>query len=96
MESFNSGSQRSRWMQRLRWPFARVQMMYWLFLIVILAKLMYLQSNIQLPNFDMNDLDKVTAVGSIILASFWVMWLPKRGRIIALIVLDVLLSLLIF
>ncbi len=96
MESFNSGSQRSRWMQRLRWPFAPVQMMYWLFLIVILAKLMYLQSNIQLPNIDMNDLDKVTAVGSIILASFWVMWLPKRGRIIALIVLDVLLSLLIF
>lgn len=96
MESFNSGSQRQGWIQRLLWPFAPIRLMYLAFVIIMLEKLIYLQSNIHLPNIDMNDLDKVTAVGSIVLASFWVIWLPKRGRIIALIVLDLLLSFLIF
>ncbi len=96
MESFNSGSQRQGWLYRLLWPFAPIRIDYWLFLILIVAKLIYLHSNLHLPNIDMTNLDVITAIGSTILASFWVMWLPRRGRITALIVLDVLLSFIIF
>ncbi|WP_322922610.1 LTA synthase family protein [Paenibacillus campi] len=96
MESFTSGSRRQSWMQRLLWPFAPTRIAYWLFLVVILGKLVYLQHNIQLPNIDMTNLDVVTAIGSTILVSFWVVWLPKRARIVALIILDMLLSVLIF
>ncbi|KAF6614151.1 LTA synthase family protein, partial [Paenibacillus sp. EKM208P] len=47
-------------------------------------------------NIDMNPLDYVIAMGSLLLVSFWTLWLPRRGRLIALVVLDILLTALIY
>nr|WP_229753265.1 LTA synthase family protein [Paenibacillus segetis] len=44
----------------------------------------------------MNRIDDLIAIGSIILLSFWTLWLPHRARSIALCVLNVLLTALIF
>ncbi|WP_411345907.1 LTA synthase family protein [Paenibacillus sp. WLX1005] len=96
MEQIHSRSQRRSWQQRLLWPFAPVRIDYLLFLILMLGKILYLHSNLHLQNIDMNALDVITAIGSILLASFWTLWLPRRGRIIGLIIADVLLSVLLF
>ncbi|ANF96346.1 LTA synthase family protein [Paenibacillus bovis] len=96
MEYLSSRPQRKSWIQRILWPFALIRIDYLLFLILIMGKLIYLHSNLHVQNIDMNTLDKVTALGSVLLASFWTLWLPRRGRIAALIILDVLLSFLMF
>lgn len=49
---------------------------YILFLGIMLAKLMFLHSGLHAPNIDMNRLDKLIALGSVMLLSFWVLWLP--------------------
>lgn len=67
-----------------------------LFILSIFYKLTVLHGNLHARYIDMNLLDDVIAIGSVMLVSFWTLWLPRRGRMIALIVLDVLLSLLIF
>lgn len=66
------------------------------FILSLFYKLTVLHGNLHARYIDMNLLDDVIAIGSVMLVSFWTLWLPRRGRIIALIVLDVLLSLLIF
>lgn len=69
---------------------------YILFLVLMLAKLIFLHSGLHAPNIDMNRLDKLIALGSVMLLSFWVLWLPRRGQTIALIIINVLLTLLIY
>lgn len=96
MPYLNSRPERGRWLDRLKWLVALNRIDYMIFLILILIKLLILHSHLHLQNIDMNPLDVVTAIGSIMLASFWTIWLPRRGRIIALVILDVLLTFLIF
>ncbi|KTD85550.1 LTA synthase family protein [Paenibacillus etheri] len=69
---------------------------YILFLGIMFAKLMFLHSGLHAPNIDMNRLDKLIALGSVMLLSFWVLWLPRRGQTIALSIINVLLTLLIY
>ncbi|WP_420819578.1 LTA synthase family protein [Paenibacillus pinistramenti] len=69
---------------------------YLLFLYVMVLKLWYLHSHLHARYIDMNRLDFVIAIGSLMAASFWTLWLSVRGQIIALIVLDVLLTALIY
>lgn len=69
---------------------------YILFVGIMLAKLMFLHSGLHAPNIDMNKLDKLIAVGSVMLLSFWVLWLPRRGQTIALGCINLLLTLLIY
>lgn len=69
---------------------------YILFLGIMLAKLMFLHSGLHAPNIDMNRLDKLIALGSVMLLSFWVLWLPRRGQTIALLIINLLLTLLIY
>lgn len=69
---------------------------YVLFIIVLLLKLKLLHANLHAQNIDMNKLDHLIAIGSLMLASFWTLWLPRRGRTIALSALNVLLTVLIF
>lgn len=69
---------------------------YALFILALFLKLRYLHNNLKVSNIDMNRLDNVIAVGSIMLASFWIFWLYGRARTIALLLLNVLLSGLIF
>ncbi|OWA33000.1 phosphoglycerol transferase [Saccharibacillus sp. O16] len=62
----------------------------------MLIKLKLLHDNLQLPYIDMNATDTLIAAGSLLALSFWVFWLPPRGRVPALIGLDLLLTVLIF
>lgn len=96
MPYLTSRSERGSWLDRLKWLVSFTRIDYIIFLILMLVKLMILHSHLHLQNIDMNPLDVVTAIGSIMLASFWTIFLPYRGRLIALIVLDVLLTFLIF
>jgi lipoteichoic acid synthase len=67
-----------------------------LFLGIMFAKLMFLHSGLHAPNINMNPLDKLIAVGSVMLLSFWTLWLPRRGQTIALLSINLLLTLLIY
>lgn len=69
---------------------------YALFIIALFWKLRYLHGNLKLSNIDMNQLDNIIAIGSIILASFWTLWLHGRARTMALMLLNVLLTGVIF
>ncbi|WP_307393418.1 LTA synthase family protein [Paenibacillus anaericanus] len=69
---------------------------YLIFLFAIFYKLKFLHGNLHARYIDMTRLDDLIALGSIMLLSFWTFWLPKRARSIALCVLNVLLTALIF
>lgn len=69
---------------------------YLMFVIFIFVKLRILHSHLHARYIDMNFLDDIIAVGSVILVSFWTLWLPQRARSISLAALNVLLTLLIF
>ncbi|MNU52574.1 Lipoteichoic acid synthase 2 [compost metagenome] len=69
---------------------------YFLFIAVIVWKLGYMHSHLHANNIDMSRLDYVIAIGSIMAASFWTLWLPRRGRGIALSILNLLITALIF
>ncbi|MUT66886.1 LTA synthase family protein [Paenibacillus sp. NEAU-GSW1] len=63
-----------------------------LFFIGMLGKVFLFDAIINVPNIDMNGYDLVVAIGTLGLVCFWTVWLPARGRIVALISLNVLLS----
>ncbi|WMT39490.1 LTA synthase family protein [Paenibacillus sp. D2_2] len=69
---------------------------YIVFLFLIFYKLVILHNNLHARYIDMNLLDDVIAIGSIMLISFWVFWLPWRGRLATLWILDLVLTFLIF
>ncbi|WP_410511840.1 LTA synthase family protein [Paenibacillus sp. BR2-3] len=69
---------------------------YALFIAVMLIKLIQLHSGLHAQNIDMNQQDKLISIGSLILLSFWTLWLPRRGQTIALLILNVLLTFLIY
>lgn len=69
---------------------------YFLFIAIIIWKLGYMHSHLHANNIDMSKLDYVIAIGSVMVASFWTLWLPRRGRGIALSILNLLITALIF
>lgn len=69
---------------------------YLLFIIAIFVKLVLFHGQLQARYIDMNLLDDLIAVGSIMLASFWTLWLPVRVCKWMLGILNVLLTGLIF
>lgn len=66
------------------------------FILALFWKLRYLHSNLHANNIDMNRLDDLIAIGSLLLVSFWTLWLSARARTIALALLNVLLTGVIF
>ncbi|WP_440118624.1 LTA synthase family protein [Paenibacillus sp. QZ-Y1] len=70
--------------------------LYLIFLVFMLLKLMWLHHNLHAYNITMELLDKVIAIGSLLLLSFWTWWLPRRGMVISLVVLNLLLTALIY
>ncbi|MGF9698301.1 MULTISPECIES: LTA synthase family protein [Paenibacillus] len=70
--------------------------LYLIFLVLMLLKLMWLHHNLHAYNITMGLLDKVIAIGSLLLLSFWTWWLPRRGMILSLVVLNLLLTALIY
>ncbi|SMF78171.1 Phosphoglycerol transferase MdoB [Paenibacillus uliginis N3/975] len=65
---------------------------YILFIIIMLIKLVLMHYNLQVKNIDMNPVDYIIAIGSLILVSFWTFWLPMRGRLSALMLLNLILT----
>lgn len=73
-----------------------ISAVYALFILLMLGKLSLLHSNLQLPYIDMGSTDVLIAAGSLLALSFWVFWLPPGGRLPALLVLNMLMTALIF
>lgn len=65
---------------------------YLLFLVIMIVKLGYFHNELNARNIDMSRLDYVIAAGSLLAVSFWVLWLPIRIQIMALSLLNLLLT----
>ncbi|WP_429367791.1 LTA synthase family protein [Paenibacillus sp. DS2015] len=63
-----------------------------IFIILMLYKLVLFHYSLHIHNIDMNPLDYIIAVGSLMLFSFWTLWLPRREQWVSLIVLNILLT----
>ncbi|GAF06458.1 LTA synthase family protein [Paenibacillus pini] len=93
MSNFSSGTNAANSFHQL----LKFRYFYYLvFLILMMYKLVHVHETLNIRNVDMNRLDDLIALGSIILVSFWTFWLPRRGQIISLIILDILLTALIY
>lgn len=92
---FNYTQERSKhgWMRRL---YRAHFFAYIVFLLLIFYKLVILHDNLHARYIDMNWLDNIIAIGSVMLSSFWIFWLPRRGRLPALWILDIILTFIIF
>ncbi|MBD2867534.1 LTA synthase family protein [Paenibacillus arenilitoris] len=78
------------WLERLK----AVDLL--LFAAVIMAKLYLFSQFIGMTKFEMTDKDKLIELGALMLLSFWTIWLPARGRIVALIVLNLIVSFVLY
>ncbi|SDX39230.1 LTA synthase family protein [Paenibacillus sp. CF384] len=67
-----------------------------LFIGLMLFKLILFDRLVHVPNMAMNRDDLLTAAGTLALASFWTLWLPPQGRRIALILLNIILTAIIY
>ncbi|SFS58042.1 LTA synthase family protein [Paenibacillus sp. BC26] len=67
-----------------------------LFIGLMLIKLVLFDRLVHVPNMAMNRDDVMTAAGTLALASFWTLWLPPKGRRITLILLNVILTAIIY
>lgn len=79
-----------------KFTWLRSYLPYLLFLIIMILKLRYFHDELNARNIDMSRLDYVIAVGSLLIVSFWVLWLPIRIRILALSLVNLLLTGIIF
>lgn len=61
---------------------------YPLFLILMMYKLIMLDHQLHITNMKLDQADYVIAVGSLLLVSFWTLWLPARGRLVSLTLLN--------
>lgn len=61
---------------------------YLLFLILMMYKLIMLDRQLHIANMKLDRADYVIAVGSLLLISFWTLWLPARGRLASLTLLN--------
>ncbi|WP_231505349.1 hypothetical protein, partial [Paenibacillus massiliensis] len=50
----------------------------WLFIGLMLYKLTLLHHQLDAQNIDMNPVDYLISIGSLLLASFWTLWLTGR------------------
>ncbi|OBZ12980.1 LTA synthase family protein [Bacillus sp. FJAT-26390] len=67
-----------------------------LFAGVMLAKMYLFSEILHVANMKMTGTDALIELGSILLFSFWTIWLPARGRIISLIALNVIASIVLY
>lgn len=67
-----------------------------LFVAAMLAKLYLFSEILHVANMKMTRTDAIIELGAILLFSFWTIWLPARGRILSLIMLNVIASLVLY
>lgn len=51
---------------------------FWIFLILMMYKLVLFDDRLRLTQIKLDQADYVIAVGSLLLVSFWTLWLPLR------------------
>ncbi len=78
------------WLERLK----ALDML--LFLGAMLFKLYWFNLFINQPKMMMNATDGIIEAGALMMLGFWTLWLPARGRIVALIVLNMLVSFVLY
>jgi len=66
------------------------------FYAIMIVKLVMFDRYINVQNMTMTFDDVIIGFGSLALASFWTMLLPKRGRMVALLLLNLILTFVIF
>ncbi|MEV5028739.1 LTA synthase family protein [Paenibacillus sp. LPE1-1-1.1] len=67
-----------------------------LFVAVMVAKLYLFSEILHVANMKMTRTDAIIELGAVLLFSFWTIWLPVRGRIISLIILNVIATLVLY
>lgn len=67
-----------------------------LFVAVMMAKVYLFNAILDVPKMKMTDKDALIELGAILLFSFWTIWLPARGRIVALILLNLIASFVLY
>ncbi|WP_054024128.1 LTA synthase family protein [Bacillus sp. FJAT-28004] len=67
-----------------------------LFVVVMMAKVYFFNVILDIAKMKMTDKDALIELGAILLFSFWTIWLPARGRIVALIVLNLIASFVLY
>ncbi|MFD0586632.1 LTA synthase family protein [Paenibacillus sp. GCM10027627] len=80
----------------LRWLDKLVVLDVILFACLMVQKLYLFNDLLSVQYMDMNDTDRKVETGALLLLSFWTLLLPTRGRILALIGLNLGLSFLLF
>jgi len=66
------------------------------FYVLMMLKLFMFDRFINVPNMAMSLDDVFVALGTLALASFWTILLPKRGRMITLVVLNLILTFVVY
>ncbi|WIV20623.1 LTA synthase family protein [Paenibacillus polygoni] len=79
-----------------KFTWLRSYLPYLLFLIIMILKLRYFHDELNARDIDMSRTDYIIAAGSLLIVSFWVLWLPVRIRIFTLSLLNLLLTGIIF
>lgn len=69
---------------------------YPIFIILILYKLTLLDKILHIPYIEISLMDYVIAIGSVMIVSFWTFWLPRRSYLVSLILLNLLLTAIIY
>ncbi|WP_138753245.1 LTA synthase family protein [Paenibacillus sinopodophylli] len=78
------------WLQRLK----AIDLL--LFIAAMMAKVYLFSVILNVKNMEMTSTDAIIELGAIILFSFWTIWLPARGRILSLIVLNMIASFVLY
>lgn len=63
---------------------------YWIFLMLMMCKLVLFDDRLRLAQIELDQADYVIAAGSLLLISFWTLWLPPKGRLVSLTLLNML------
>ncbi|MFC5652738.1 LTA synthase family protein [Paenibacillus solisilvae] len=67
-----------------------------LFFVLMMYKLVLFDRFVKVPNMAMSVDDVFVALGTLALVCFWTLWLPIRGRILALTILNVVLTAIVY
>ena len=67
-----------------------------LFFVLMMYKLVLFDRFVKVPNMAMSVDDVFVAIGTLALVSFWTLWLPMRGRMTALAILNVVLTAVVY
>lgn len=63
-----------------------------IFFIIMFAKAVFFNLSIKARNMSMNFDDVLVAIGTLAMVTFWTLWLPRKGRMIALLAMNIIFT----